>query len=112
MRHHNSVFHDLLKRVPWAEFDRLTNEHGADRRVRRLPTKSQFIALLYGQLSGAASLRLADYCTVCMMPGGGAVVACGGLVGLRIWPRVEAMAMSLLGMRLILVHLRRQARTH
>jgi transposase len=57
VRHHNSVFHDLLKRVPWAEFDRLTNEHGADRRVRRLPTKSQFIALLYGQLSGAASLR-------------------------------------------------------
>lgn len=57
MRHHNSVFHDLLKRVPWGEFDRLTKEHGADRRVRRLPTKSQFIALLYGQLSGAASLR-------------------------------------------------------
>lgn len=57
MRHHNSVFHDLLKRVPWADFERLTKEHGADHRVRRLPTKSQFIALLYGQLSGAASLR-------------------------------------------------------
>ncbi len=57
MRHQNSVFHDLLKRVPWAEFDRLVAAHNADRRVRRLPTKSQFIALLYGQLSGAASLR-------------------------------------------------------
>ena len=57
MRHHNSVFHDLLKRVPWVEFDRLVEAHGADRRVRRLPTKSQFIALLYGQLSGAVSLR-------------------------------------------------------
>jgi hypothetical protein len=57
VRHHNSIFHDLLKRVPWGEFDRLTKEHGADHRVRRLPTKSQFIALLYGQLSGAASLR-------------------------------------------------------
>ena len=57
MRHQNSVFHDLLKRVPWAEFDRLVAAHDADRRVRRLPTKSQFIALLYGQLSGAASLR-------------------------------------------------------
>jgi hypothetical protein len=31
--------------------------HGADHRVRRLPTKSQFVALLYGQLSGANSLR-------------------------------------------------------
>lgn len=57
MRHHNSVFHDLLKRVPWGEFDRLVTDHKADHRIRRLPTKSQFIALLYGQLSGAASLR-------------------------------------------------------
>lgn len=57
MRHKNSVFHDLLKRVPWGEFERLTQEHRADHRVRRLPTKSQFIALLYGQFSGAASLR-------------------------------------------------------
>lgn len=57
MRHHNSVFHDLLKRVPWAEFERLVAAHHADRRVRRMPTKSQFIALLYGQLCGAVSLR-------------------------------------------------------
>jgi len=61
VRHQNSVFHDLLKRVPWAAFDQLVAEHGADRRVRTLPTKSQFVALLYGQLSGAGSLReLAD----------------------------------------------------
>ncbi len=33
------------------------DEHGADARVRRLTTKSQFMALLYGQLSGASSLR-------------------------------------------------------
>jgi hypothetical protein len=57
VRHQNSVFHDLLKRVPWAVFERLAAEHMADHRVRRLTTKSQFIALLYGQLSGAASLR-------------------------------------------------------
>ncbi len=57
MRHHNSVFHDLLKRVPWGEFERLVDEHGADKHVRRLTTKDQFIALLYGQLSGASSLR-------------------------------------------------------
>lgn len=57
MRHHNSVFHDLLKRVPWDAFERLVSEHGADWRVRRLSTRDQFIALLYGQLSGGSSLR-------------------------------------------------------
>ncbi len=57
MRHHNSVFHDLLKRVPWDAFERLVSEHGADCRVRRLSTRDQFIALLYGQLSGGSSLR-------------------------------------------------------
>lgn len=57
MQHKNSVFHDILKHLPWPAFDRLVEEHGADRRVRRLSTKSQFVALLYGQLSGAASLR-------------------------------------------------------
>ena len=57
MRHHNSVFHDLLKRVPWDDFDRLVAAHGADHRVRRLKTKEQLVALLYGQFSGAVSLR-------------------------------------------------------
>ena len=57
MRHQNSVFHDILKHVPWDSFDRLVEDHGADWRVRRLSTKDQFIALLYGQLSGASSLR-------------------------------------------------------
>jgi len=57
MRHHNSIFHALLKHVPWAEFARLVNRHQADRRVRRLNSKSQFVALLFGQLAGATSLR-------------------------------------------------------
>ena len=57
MQHQNSVFHDLLKHVPWAKFDHLVDDHGADVRIRRLTTKSQFVALLYGQLSGASSLR-------------------------------------------------------
>lgn len=57
MRHQNSVLHDLLKRVPWPIFERLVETHSADARVRRLTTKSQFVALLYGQLSGAVSLR-------------------------------------------------------
>ena len=41
MRHQNSVFHDLLKRVPWDAFERLVSEYSADRRVRRLSTKEQ-----------------------------------------------------------------------
>jgi len=57
MRHQNSVFHGLLKHVPWSVFDKLVDEHGSDARVRRLSTKSQFVSLLYGQLAGAASLR-------------------------------------------------------
>jgi Transposase DDE domain/Domain of unknown function (DUF4372) len=57
MRHHNSLFHQILQLVPWARFDALVDRLGADARVRRLSTKSQFIALLHAQLSGASSLR-------------------------------------------------------
>ncbi|HUF87210.1 MAG TPA: DUF4372 domain-containing protein [Thermohalobaculum sp.] len=47
----------LTKRIPWDEFERLVARHGADRRVRRLPSKTHPLALLFGQLSGAESLR-------------------------------------------------------
>src|SRR6266851_3995910 len=57
MLHKNSVFHQLLKHMPWPDFERLVAAHGSDAGVRRLTTKSQFLALLYGQLAGAASLR-------------------------------------------------------
>jgi len=57
MRHDNSVFHSLQRHIPWSVFAALVEKYGADRRVRRLDTKSQFLALLFGQLAGAASLR-------------------------------------------------------
>ena len=57
MRHQNSVFHSLTKHVPWSKFEQIVEKHGSDRLVRKLTTKRQFIALLYGQLSGATSLR-------------------------------------------------------
>ena len=57
MPHHNTVFRDVLKLVPWHRFEALVEEHDADARVRRLSTKAQFVALLYGQLSGASGLR-------------------------------------------------------
>lgn len=57
MPHDNSVFHSVLKQIDWAEFERLAAIHDSDARVRRLTSKGQLVALLYGQLSGAASLR-------------------------------------------------------
>jgi hypothetical protein len=57
MRHHNSVLYALTKHIPWSVFDDLVEEHDADARVRRLTTRTQLIAMLYGQLAGAASLR-------------------------------------------------------
>jgi len=57
VRHTNSVFHDLLKLVPWAAFDRLVGEFGADDSIRSFTTRNQLQALLFAQLSGASSLR-------------------------------------------------------
>jgi len=57
MRHENSVFHQITKQIPWARFDRLVDKYKSDHRVRRLSTKSQFMAMLFAQFSGAASLR-------------------------------------------------------
>lgn len=57
MRHQNSVFHGLLGLVPWKTFDALVDKHEADRRVRRLSTRSQFLALLMAQLADLKSLR-------------------------------------------------------
>jgi hypothetical protein len=55
--HQNIVLHDLVKRVPWAQLEGLTEAHGADAGVRELTTKRHFLAMLYAQLCGASSLR-------------------------------------------------------
>ena len=57
MRHHNTVFHTMLKLVPWSVLDRLVEQYEANKRVRRLTTQNQFVALLYAQLAGIDSLR-------------------------------------------------------
>src|SRR5208282_439409 len=57
MRHHNTVFHAVLKLVPWHVLDRLVDEFKANKKVRRLTTQNQFTALLYAQLAGSESLR-------------------------------------------------------
>ena len=57
MLHQNTVFHGLLKHLPWHILESFVGQHGADDLSRTLTTKRHLIALLYGQLSGAASLR-------------------------------------------------------
>jgi hypothetical protein len=57
MRHRNTVLHGILNTMPWAAFDKLVLRCEGDKHVRTLSTKTQFIALAYGQLAGAAGLR-------------------------------------------------------
>jgi Transposase DDE domain/Domain of unknown function (DUF4372) len=57
VRHRNSVFHDLLKLVPWTVFDGLVGEHGSDEGTRSFTSRQHLTALLFAQLSGALSLR-------------------------------------------------------
>ena len=62
MPHHNIVFHDVLKLVPWWRLDDLTEELGSDADARKLTTKHHLIAMLYAQLFGSASLRAIETC--------------------------------------------------
>ena len=57
MRHRNSVFHDVLKLVPWAAFDQAVDEFGTDEGTRSFTSRQHLTALLFAQLSGAGSLR-------------------------------------------------------
>lgn len=57
MPHHNSVFHSMVKFVPWDKLDDAVERHDAAVCVRAFSFKSQLVALLYGQLQGATSLR-------------------------------------------------------
>src|SRR5690349_12807516 len=57
MPHQNTVFHSILKLVPWSVVDRLVEQFGTNKHVRQLTTQNQLAVLLYGQLAGADSLR-------------------------------------------------------
>lgn len=57
MPHHHTVLSEILKHVPHARFEELIQTYEADGGSRRLDSKTQLVALLYGQLSGAPSLR-------------------------------------------------------
>ena len=53
----HTVLYQVLKHVPEGRFKELVKIHRSDEAARGLDSKSQFVALLYGQLSGASSLR-------------------------------------------------------
>jgi hypothetical protein len=57
MRYQDTIFGALMKAIPRWRFERLARRHGADYRVRRLSSWSQFVAMVYAQLCGAQSLR-------------------------------------------------------
>jgi hypothetical protein len=57
VRHQNTVFHTVLKHLPWGEFERLVKVHDADEDERGFTAKTQLVAMIYAQLSGAGSLR-------------------------------------------------------
>jgi hypothetical protein len=57
MRRQTTVLKEILKLIPRWHFERMAERHGADYRVRRLPSWSQLLALVYAQLAGAGSLR-------------------------------------------------------
>lgn len=57
MPHENTVFHAILKLVPWAVLDEAVARHAAAACARRFSFKDQIVAMLFAQLSGAASLR-------------------------------------------------------
>lgn len=52
-----SIFSQILKLIPRGEFDRAVRKHEAEKHAKGLTSWSQFIALLFGQLGGADSLR-------------------------------------------------------
>jgi Domain of unknown function (DUF4372) len=57
MSHCNAVLSQLLKMVGRHEFDKVASAHHEGQRLRKTNRWSQFVALVFGQLSGRQSLR-------------------------------------------------------
>lgn len=52
-----STFQELMKGLPRQTFDQLVDKHNADKYCKKFGHWQHLIAMLYGQLSGAAGLR-------------------------------------------------------
>jgi hypothetical protein len=57
VRQHNSVFHSILKLIPWDAFERAIEQRGAKDCAREFTHRSHLVAMLYAQFAGAVSLR-------------------------------------------------------
>lgn len=57
MAHRSTIFAQLLKLIPKAEFKKIVAEYDGDKRCRSLFCWDQFVAMLFAQLSGCGSLR-------------------------------------------------------
>lgn len=57
MANTRSVFSQLLQWIPRWKFQECVDRHKGDKGVRNLPCWAQFVALLFGQLTGHNSLR-------------------------------------------------------
>ena len=57
MKHHNSVFQQLLKVIPRHQFQKVVDRHNGDHRVRRLSCWTQLVAMMFAQLSGRVSIH-------------------------------------------------------
>lgn len=57
MKHHNSVFQQLLKFIPRHQFQKVVDRHNGDHRVRTLPCWTQLVAMMFAQLAGRVSIR-------------------------------------------------------
>jgi IS4 transposase len=55
--HDNSIFHSMLKLVPWDAFDAAVEQHATRVHARSFSDKSHLVAMLYTQFAGASSLR-------------------------------------------------------
>ena len=57
MKHHNSVFHHLLKVIPRHQFQKVVDRHNGDHRIRALSCWTQLVAMIFAQLAGHVSIR-------------------------------------------------------
>jgi putative transposase len=57
MAHCNTIFHQLLRFIPRHRFGTLEKQHGTGRKARKFTRWNQFVALMFMQITGRASLR-------------------------------------------------------
>lgn len=57
MKHHNNVFHQLLKELPRYQFQKVVDRHNGDHRIRTLSCWTQLVSMMFAQLTGRSSLR-------------------------------------------------------